>query len=156
MALIVLRLEEAAMVFSELVEERYTDTAVDELASTEIAKQFDEVMDEYLDAWMSDRYNNIAVMEDVTEAYLCACKLFKRLEDDYGMLGYFSRIMLLDSRGNIIVHTEELERVPTDYYFRRHREGGILLSVPSSLTGYRIPTSYHTRNFRLRISTAVY
>lgn len=159
MALIVLKLTEAAMVFKALVEERYADSNIDEGTSSSYACSFDSTMDDYLDEWTDNTYNGTLTFEgteDMPESFLYACQFFNRLSADYGMLGYFSRILLLDHRGNFIIHTEELESVPTDYYIRRHREGGILLSLSSELTGYRVPTSYHTRNFRLRISTAVH
>lgn len=131
MALTMLNLEEAGAVFDALCIENFPDEDIDVIASSVIAKMFDEPIDEILDEWshvdIYDSKEHLRVSIEVAQgndAVIAIHRLLYELQLTYGHTGTIVRVVLVDGRGNLILQTEEIDN--DSYNFKRNWENSIV------------------------------
>lgn len=97
MALLILKREEAEILFNHYYQLYYRDEQFDRLVVGQIAKSFDDDINDALDLWSLGE-------EDIDNP---AYDLFTALQADYPACIQIVRLFLLDDLGNMVVQFQE-------------------------------------------------
>lgn len=141
MALTVLNLEEAVEVYDALCYLNFPDEDIDTIASSVIAKMFDEPIDELLEEWahvdtseLNSHLQTLVVSNEVEPAVIAIHQLLYELQLNYSHTGSIVRVALMDGRGNLIIQTEDIN--DDSYNFKRHWQNRIVHYACHQYTGH--------------------